>query len=82
MLFVAFDLVKESLSEETLYLVFASYAPSLADSSPLSEAAQVVQGFSDRGFSDDLLGLAMWLPWAQALLILGGAVAVIRRRTL
>jgi hypothetical protein len=81
-LFVAFDLIKESLSQESLYLVFASFAPSLSDSSPLGEAAQVVQGFSDRGFSDELLSLAMWLPWAQALLIVGAAVAVIRSRTL
>ena len=81
-LFVAFDLVKESLNPEHTYLVFASFAPSLADSSALGEAAKVVQGFSDRGFPDDLLQLAMWLPWAQALLILGLTVAVIRRRPL
>jgi len=81
-LFVAFDLVKESLSQESTYLIFASFAPSLADSSALGEAAQVVQGFSDRGFPDDLLRLAMWLPWAQALLIVGLTVAVTRRRTL
>ena len=81
-LFVAFDLVKESLSQESTYLIFASFAPSLADSSALGEAAQVVQGFSDRGFPDDLLRLATWLPWAQALLIVGLTIAVPRRRTL
>ncbi len=81
-LFVTFDLVKESLSPEHTYLIFASFAPSLADSSALGEATQVVQGFSDRGFPDDLMRLALWLPWAQALLLLGVTVAVMRRRTL
>lgn len=81
-LFVAFDLVKESLSDEHLYLIFASFAPSLADSSALGEAPKVLQGFSDAGLGDFVLRQAMWLPGAQALLIVALAVAVIQRRTL
>ena len=81
-LFIIFDLLKDALGNETKYLIFASYAPSLVDTSALGEAAGRVRGYSDSGFGDELFRLAHVMPWLGALA--GGVISILilRKRAL
>ncbi len=81
-LFVIYDLLKDSLGPDGKYFIFATYAPSLVDTSALGEAAGVVRGYSDSGFPDDLYAMANRLPWLGALLGVAAAILVLRRRAL
>ncbi len=81
-LFVAFDLVKDSLGPDLKYLCFASFAPSLADSSAMGETAGFVRGFSDKGMRPHQIALGQWLSWVQSVLLGLASVWVLRRRAL
>jgi len=79
--FLAFDMFKESLGEAQ-YWVFATYAPTLADGSAMSEMSGIARGFSDSGFADNLLRMNHILPWPEALALTLVACLVLSRRTL
>jgi len=79
--FLAFDLFKDALGDAR-FAVFASYVPTLADSSPWGELTGVARGFSDAGFSDALLRSALTVPAPEALLLAGLGWLVLIRRSL
>ena len=79
--FLAFDLFKDALGEAR-FTVFASFAPTLADTSPWAELTGVARGFSDAGYSEALLRTAAVVPLPEALLCAVLASAILRRRRL
>ncbi|MFT5050017.1 MAG: hypothetical protein ACI8QZ_001410 [Chlamydiales bacterium] len=79
--FLAFDLFKDALGQARFF-VFASYVPTLADSSPWAELTGVARGFSDAGFSDTLLRSAALMPGPEALAMAGLGVLILSRRSL
>ncbi len=79
LLFLGFDLFKETLGLGQ-YWVFAAYTPSLVDGSAMGEMSGIARGYSDAGFSAELLRFNLWMPWPQALfLLLVSSLAVSRR---
>ena len=78
-LFLAFDLFKDALGEAH-YWVFAAFAPSFVDGSALSEMSGVARGYSDAGFSQELVRMGLLLPWPQAALLVGLACWAVSRR--
>jgi len=79
--FLGFDLFKQVLGDGQRW-VFASFAPSLVDSSAMEELTQVARGLSDAGFTQRLWAMNMILPWPQAALLLALAWVVTARRSL
>ncbi|TDJ67206.1 MAG: hypothetical protein E2O39_15130 [Planctomycetota bacterium] len=79
--FLVFDLFKEVLGEARYY-VFASYVPTLADTSAWAELPGVARGFSDAGFSAPLLRAALIVPWPGAVFFAAAACLVLSRRSL
>ncbi len=79
--FLAFDMFKEALGGAQ-YWVFASYAPTLADGSALSEMSGVARGYSDAGFSAAFLRMNHIIPWPEAFLLTLAACLVLSRRSL
>ncbi len=63
-------------------MLFASFAPTLADSSPWAELTGVARGFSDAGYSETLLRTALVVPGPEAILLAGLAAAILARRSL
>lgn len=80
-LFFGFDLFKDVLGDAQ-YWAFASFCPSLVDSSAMGEAALAARGFSDAGFPAHVVTLNSLVPLPQAVLFVLVAVVVIRRRGL
>lgn len=80
-LFLGFDLFKQVLGEGQRWL-FASFAPSLVDTSALAEMTGVARGLSDAGFSEAVYAMNMTLPWPQAVVMLALAWFVTARRSL
>lgn len=78
---LGFDLFKSVLGEGQRW-VFASFAPSLVDSSAMEELTQVARGLSDAGFSDALWRMNLVLPWPQAAALMLVAWLVTARRSL
>lgn len=78
---LGFDLFKQVLGEGQRW-VFASFAPSLVDTSAMEELTGVTKGLSDAGFSEAIMNMNLTLPWPQALLLLGLAWIVTARRAL
>lgn len=80
-LFLGFDLFKEVLGQEQ-YWVFAAYAPSLVDQSAMQEMKGLARGFSDAGYSPELLRMNLVIPWPQMLLLVLVSSLALRRKPL
>ena len=80
-LFLAFDLFKEVLGPSR-YWVFASFVPSLVDSSAMQEMVGLAHGYSDAGFAPGLLRMSLVLPGPEALVLFLVAGWVLSRRSL
>lgn len=79
--FLGFDLFKQVLGDGQRW-VFASFTPSLVDTSALAELTEVARGLADAGFTEGLWAMNMILPWPQAVLLLGVSWVVTARRSL
>lgn len=80
-LFLAFDLFKEALGQAQ-YWVFAAFTPSFLDGSAMNEMAGMARGFSDAGFSAELVRMNLWLPLPEAAILVVLASLVLSRRSL
>jgi ABC-type transport system involved in multi-copper enzyme maturation permease subunit len=78
-LVLAFDVLK-GLAGEVGNCIFLSFQPTLLDHSYLKEVTKLARGFSDAGYTDELMrrNLAVPLPEAVALLVV--ALWIVRRR--
>ena len=75
---VLFDVFKSFLGDLQSWF-YASYHPSLVDTSYLREVGQMARGFSDFEYPDPL---NLWVPLPEALLFVAAAVALTRWRKL
>jgi ABC-type transport system involved in multi-copper enzyme maturation permease subunit len=80
-LFLCFDLFKDVLSSLRFW-IFANFVPSFRDTSAMAEISSLAKGYSDAGFTEEVLRLNQILPWPQAALILAATLAVMSRRAL
>ena len=80
-LFLVYDLFKDVL-QDARYWIFATYVPSLQDTSAMKEMAGIARGFSDAGFTEEVLRMNQWLPWPEALVLVALALLVTWRRPL
>lgn len=79
--FLAYDLFKDVLGEARFWC-FATYVPSFRDTSAMAEISSLAKGYSDAGYTDEVLRMNQVLPWPQALLLLFATLAVMSRRSL
>lgn len=80
-LYLGFDLFKDVLGGRQ-YWTFAAFCPSFVDNSYLHEVASMARGFSDAGYTAQILARNLWLPLPQALLLVVLACWAARRRAL
>lgn len=80
-LFLAYDLFKEALGEARFW-IFATYVPSFRDTSAVAEVASLAKGYSDSGYTAEVLRMNQILPWPQAALLLALTLIVMSRRSL
>lgn len=76
--FLGFDLFKETLGDDASF-VFASHAPTVFDSSYLKEVSVFAKGYNDWDYPDPL---GHWVPWGEAVLLVGLTCWIQRRRSL
>jgi len=80
-IFLAFDLFKTILGDAH-YWVFASHVPTPAGGSTWSELPGVARGFSDSGFSPELIQAGFAGSWPALIVFTVGACVVLQRRSL
>ena len=80
-LFLAFDLFKDVLGEARFWW-FATFVPSFRDTSAMAEISSLAKGFSDAGYTEEVLRMNQVLPWPQAVLLLVLTLLVMSRRSL
>ncbi len=76
---LAFDVFKAMLGDYASY-IYASFQPSLLDSSYLRDVSRLVRGYSDVLIEPEVIQLNSWVPLPALLLFVIASLVIVQRR--
>lgn len=77
---VLWDVFKDAAGSDAAGFVFATHAPTFADSSPMIEMVKISRGMSDGVISDEVRAKGTFFPAVEAVLFVALACLALRRK--